>query len=239
MRDFRDAKPGRPSLRGALAEDGVAVSSSRGLELIARAFGSETWNILSVRIKREAPSVPPRAGWVDATRPPDSDRLVSKSWLHRPGGSQAATTVRCSASRWWARSPTAFSCAAARPTSAVSAVCQLQARPHGFYSQRRRAGARGAGGAKGARRAVHRGTTTDRSDAGWRRSLAGVLRRPLGQSVWPAGQHARRRPSHLPLIPAKAGTHRSISGSCKPTTLTAAGLPQGQAWIRGPPPTKA
>ena len=57
MRDFRDAKTMAKSLRGALAEDGVAVTASRSLELIARAFGADTWNILSARIKQaDAPA---------------------------------------------------------------------------------------------------------------------------------------------------------------------------------------
>jgi catechol 2,3-dioxygenase-like lactoylglutathione lyase family enzyme len=57
MRDFRDAKTMAKSLRSALAEDGVAVTASRSLELIARSFGADTWNILSARIKQaEAPS---------------------------------------------------------------------------------------------------------------------------------------------------------------------------------------
>jgi catechol 2,3-dioxygenase-like lactoylglutathione lyase family enzyme len=50
MRDFRDAKLMAKALRGALAKDGVAVSASHSLELIAKAFGDETWNILSARI---------------------------------------------------------------------------------------------------------------------------------------------------------------------------------------------
>jgi catechol 2,3-dioxygenase-like lactoylglutathione lyase family enzyme len=59
MRDFRDAKLMAKSLRAALAEDGVEVAASRSLELIARAFGEATWNILSARIKREGPAAPP------------------------------------------------------------------------------------------------------------------------------------------------------------------------------------
>jgi catechol 2,3-dioxygenase-like lactoylglutathione lyase family enzyme len=53
MRDFRDAKLMAKSLRAALAADGVEVSTSRSLELIARTFGLETWNVLSAKIKQE------------------------------------------------------------------------------------------------------------------------------------------------------------------------------------------
>ncbi len=59
MRDFRDAKAMAKSLRGALAEGGVIVTASRSLELIARAFGVDTWNMLSARIKLAA--APPAA----------------------------------------------------------------------------------------------------------------------------------------------------------------------------------
>ena len=65
MRDFRDAKLMAKSLRGALADDGVTVATSRSLELIARAFGLESWNILSAKIKQgDAPAnaAPPRVG---------------------------------------------------------------------------------------------------------------------------------------------------------------------------------
>jgi len=58
MRDFRDAKTMAKSLRSALAEDGVAVTASRSLELIARAFGADTWNILSARIKQTETPTP-------------------------------------------------------------------------------------------------------------------------------------------------------------------------------------
>jgi catechol 2,3-dioxygenase-like lactoylglutathione lyase family enzyme len=59
MRDFRDAKLMAKVLRSALADDGVAVSASRSLELIARAFGVDTWNILAARIGRQAADAPP------------------------------------------------------------------------------------------------------------------------------------------------------------------------------------
>jgi hypothetical protein len=50
MRDFRDAKAMARSLRNALRDKAVHTTHSESLELIARAFGYESWNILSARI---------------------------------------------------------------------------------------------------------------------------------------------------------------------------------------------
>ena len=69
MRDFRDAKLMARSLRAALADDGVAIPANRSLELIARAFGLESWNVLSAKIKQEppAPTQTPRPDARDAS----------------------------------------------------------------------------------------------------------------------------------------------------------------------------
>ncbi|WP_225163064.1 ClpX C4-type zinc finger protein [Bradyrhizobium sp. BRP56] len=50
MRDFRDAKAMARSLRNALNARAIQTTHSESLELIAKAFGCETWNILSARI---------------------------------------------------------------------------------------------------------------------------------------------------------------------------------------------
>jgi hypothetical protein len=50
MRDFRDAKAMARSLRNALNARSIQTTHSESLELIAKAFGCETWNILSARI---------------------------------------------------------------------------------------------------------------------------------------------------------------------------------------------
>ncbi|MGF6432927.1 ClpX C4-type zinc finger protein [Bradyrhizobium elkanii] len=50
MRDFRDAKAMARSLRSALNARAIQTIHSESLELIAKAFGCETWNILSARI---------------------------------------------------------------------------------------------------------------------------------------------------------------------------------------------
>ena len=58
MRDFRDAKAMARSLRDALTAKSVQTTHSESLELIAKAFGYDNWNILSAKI--------------DAARPPSN-----------------------------------------------------------------------------------------------------------------------------------------------------------------------
>ena len=55
MRDFRDAKTMAHSLREALKSKAVETTHSDCLELIARAFGYENWNILSAKIETTRP----------------------------------------------------------------------------------------------------------------------------------------------------------------------------------------
>ena len=50
MRDFRDAKAMAHSLRSALNAKAIEISHSESLELIAKAFGFDNWNVLSARI---------------------------------------------------------------------------------------------------------------------------------------------------------------------------------------------
>ena len=52
MRDFRDAKVMARALRDALTAKTVETTHSEYLELIAKAFGYENWNILSAKIAR-------------------------------------------------------------------------------------------------------------------------------------------------------------------------------------------
>jgi hypothetical protein len=51
MRDFRDAKAMAHTLRDALKAKAVETTHSECLELIAKAFGYENWNILSARVE--------------------------------------------------------------------------------------------------------------------------------------------------------------------------------------------
>lgn len=47
MRDFRDAKFMAKTLRQALADRGLSLTHSETLEIVARQFGLDQWNILS------------------------------------------------------------------------------------------------------------------------------------------------------------------------------------------------
>jgi hypothetical protein len=56
MRDFRDAKAMARTLRAALAANGLEITISQSLELIAKAFGVADWNTLAAAIRRGAPA---------------------------------------------------------------------------------------------------------------------------------------------------------------------------------------
>jgi glyoxalase superfamily protein/ClpX C4-type zinc finger protein len=60
MRDFRDAKAMARALRDALKAKTVEVTHSECLELIAKAFGYENWNILAAKVEAA------RSGALDA-----------------------------------------------------------------------------------------------------------------------------------------------------------------------------
>jgi hypothetical protein len=62
MRDFRDAKAMAHSLRDALKAKAVEISHGESLELIARSFGYENWNILSAKIGTAQPGAGGIAG---------------------------------------------------------------------------------------------------------------------------------------------------------------------------------
>lgn len=50
MRDFRDAKLMAKSLRAAMDARQVALSHSETLEIVARQFGYDDWNVLAAKI---------------------------------------------------------------------------------------------------------------------------------------------------------------------------------------------
>ena len=54
MRDFRDAKAMARALRDALKAKAVEITHAEALELTAKAFGYENWNILSAKIEAAA-----------------------------------------------------------------------------------------------------------------------------------------------------------------------------------------
>ena len=51
MRDFRDAKVMARALRDALKNRAVEITVSESLELIAKTFGYDNWNILAAKIE--------------------------------------------------------------------------------------------------------------------------------------------------------------------------------------------
>lgn len=53
MRTYLDAKAMAKAMREALAARNLEISHSEALEIVARQFGFETWNILSATIGRE------------------------------------------------------------------------------------------------------------------------------------------------------------------------------------------
>ncbi|CAM5314859.1 hypothetical protein MAUB1S_05475 [Mycolicibacterium aubagnense] len=52
MRTFLDAKAMAKTMREALTAKNIEIPHSEALEIVARQFGLETWNILSARIQR-------------------------------------------------------------------------------------------------------------------------------------------------------------------------------------------
>jgi hypothetical protein len=62
MRDFRDAKAMAHSLRDALKTKTIEIAHSEALELIAKAFGYDNWNILSAKIDAAQPPLGAAAG---------------------------------------------------------------------------------------------------------------------------------------------------------------------------------
>lgn len=53
MRDFRDAKSMAKALRAAMAERQLELSHSESLEIVARQFGLDDWNVLAASIAAE------------------------------------------------------------------------------------------------------------------------------------------------------------------------------------------
>jgi len=63
MRDFRDAKAMADSLRKALHKQGWTATHSQSLELIAKAFGRENWNVLAAAIDAAHRPRPAASSW--------------------------------------------------------------------------------------------------------------------------------------------------------------------------------
>jgi hypothetical protein len=60
MRDFRDAKAMAHALREGLNAKAVKTTHSECLELLAKAFGCESWNVLSAKIEAAQSPAPER-----------------------------------------------------------------------------------------------------------------------------------------------------------------------------------
>jgi hypothetical protein len=80
MRDFRDAKDMARALRDALKAKATETTHAEALELIAKAFGYENWNILSAKI--------------EAAEPPASDERVPSARAQKDAASP--DTLYCS-----------------------------------------------------------------------------------------------------------------------------------------------
>ena len=91
MRDFRDAKAMAHALRDALQAKAVETTHSECLELIAKAFGDENWNILSARIA----AARSRASDAPALAPADAHEPAPPKTLHCSFCSKSQHDVRC------------------------------------------------------------------------------------------------------------------------------------------------
>ena len=69
MRDFRDAKVMAHSLRDALKAKALEITHSESLELIAKTFGYENWNILPAKIDTAQPRSGSTVGQQSPTPP--------------------------------------------------------------------------------------------------------------------------------------------------------------------------
>jgi ClpX C4-type zinc finger/Glyoxalase superfamily protein len=70
MRDYRDAKAMAQSLRQALTARDVTITHSDSLELIAKSFGLDNWNILAAKIGDGGPPALPAAEADSPAGPP-------------------------------------------------------------------------------------------------------------------------------------------------------------------------
>ena len=95
MRDFRDAKAMAHSLRDALNARAMEITHSESLELIAKTFGYENWNILSAKID----VAQPRSGEAVTSRGLPSGCLPIRA---NASPTTCALISRCRASAMWA-----------------------------------------------------------------------------------------------------------------------------------------
>ena len=101
MRNFRDAKTMARALREALKAKAIETTHAEALELIAKAFGFESWNVLSAKIEATEPE-------------PSDERTPSVSAESDPVSLQTLYCSFCGKSQHEVRKliagPTAFIC---------------------------------------------------------------------------------------------------------------------------------
>ena len=101
MRNFRDAKTMARALREALKAKAIETTHAEALELIAKAFGCENWNILSAKIEATEPA-------------PSDERTPSVSTQSDPVSPQTLYCSFCGKSQHEVHKliagPTAFIC---------------------------------------------------------------------------------------------------------------------------------
>jgi hypothetical protein len=90
MCDFRDAKDMARALRDALKTKAIDTSHSEAVELTAKAFGYENWNILSANIEATEPPASFIARFRSRPAEPQRDHQGS-STAH----SAARASMRC------------------------------------------------------------------------------------------------------------------------------------------------
>lgn len=76
MRTAQDAKAMAKSIRQSLATRNLDVSHSEALEIVARQFGYDTWNILSAKLEKEAANPP---GGISFTQPVPIVRIFDEA----------------------------------------------------------------------------------------------------------------------------------------------------------------
>jgi hypothetical protein len=105
MRDFRDAKAMARSLRDALKAKAIETTHTEALELIAKAFGYENWNILSAKIEEAEPS----AGATSSASVESSASVADIDTLVKELGVQERVLLFCLASGTdWKRAGVTF-----------------------------------------------------------------------------------------------------------------------------------
>ena len=104
MRDFRDAKVITRALRDALKAKAVETTHAEVLELIAKAFGYDNWNILSAKIEAAEPAAGPEGSpSTGAQNDPASQRTLYCSFCGKSQHEVRKLISLRSALAWLAR----------------------------------------------------------------------------------------------------------------------------------------